>query len=637
MRKIFESVNIGALELKNRIVMPPMGTGFGNGDGTVSERMKRYYGRRAAGGAGMIIVEVTAAAPEGIGFPGCLGIWDDGFIAGLSELADEIKSNGARAALQIFHAGRQTRGAFIGTQPVGPSPVPWPPAGEMPRELGADEVHELVEKFSDATLRAKKAGFDAVEFHGAHGYLICQFLSPQSNRRTDEYGGKKPEQRAAFAVRIIRKTREKVGPDFPLLFRISAEERIKDGLTLEDTKVMAKLIEDAGADAVHVSAGNYGAMWWVIQPMMMERGCLVPLAEEIKKSVSVPVIAVGRFNDPEFAESILQEGKADLIAMGRALIADPDLPNKYRDGRYEEIRMCAACNVCADNFFVSGVNCMQNAEAGRETEREITPAAKKKKVVVIGGGPGGMEAARVCAVRGHDVTLVEKTDRLGGALNLAIIPPGKGELENLIRYYRATLEKLDVKIEFGKNSTVDDVKKGNPDVVIIATGGLPVIPEVAGLEKGVATAVEVLSGKAAIGRKVVVFGGSALGCEVALFLAEEGKEVTLLAKREKWGRNLSPSIKMGYYGPNFKKHKVNIITNAALDEVTEEGIYIKKEGKKQFVETDGVVLAAGFCADDRLYKSLKGKAPGVYAIGDCKRAGTIADAIHDAYDLCCRL
>ncbi|MEW5945923.1 MAG: NAD(P)/FAD-dependent oxidoreductase [bacterium] len=637
MKKIFAPVNIGRLELKNRIVMPPMGTGYANRDGTVSERLKKYYARRAAGGAGLIIVEVTAVAPEGIGFPCCLGIWDDGFIAGLSELAGEIKSNGARAALQIFHAGRQTRRAFIGTQPVGPSAVPWPPAGEMPRELGTGEVRGLVEKFSDAALRAKKAGFDAVEFHGAHGYLICQFLSPQSNRRTDEYGGRTPERRAAFALEIVGRTREKAGAHFPLLFRLSAEERIKDGITLNDSRVTAALLEDAGVDAIHVSAGNYGAMWWVIQPMMMERGCLVPLAAELRKHVSIPVIAVGRINDPELAESVLREGKADLIAMGRALIADPDLPNKFKDGRRDEIRMCAACNVCADEFFSSGVTCMQNAEAGRETERWIEPAAKRKNVVIMGGGPAGMEAARVCAIRGHDVTLVEKTGRLGGALNLAVIPPGKGELENLIRYYCAVLPKLGVKIEPGKAPTADDVRRRNPDVVIIATGGRPVIPEAAGAREKIVTAEEVLSGKAPAGARAAVFGGSALGCEVALFLAEAGREVTLIARRDKWGRNLSPSVRAGYYAPGFKRHNVNILTNAGLEEVTEEGVYIRMNGERQFVKADSVVLAAGFEPDGRIYESLKDAAPEVYAIGDCRKAGTIRDAVHEAYDLCRRL
>ncbi|MEW6202191.1 MAG: FAD-dependent oxidoreductase [bacterium] len=637
MGKIFEGIKIGALELKNRIVMSPMGTGFGGEGGVVSARIKKYYGRRAGGGAGMIIVEATAVAPEGVGFPGYLGIWDDKFILGLAELADEIKSNGARACIQIYHAGRQSREKYIGTQPIAPSAVPWSPAGEMPRELRIEEVNELVEKFADAALRAKKAGFDAVEIHGAHGYLICQFLSPQSNRRTDEYGGEKPEQRATFALKIIKRTREKNGEDFPLLFRISADEYIEGGLTLKDTKVMTKLFEDAGIDAVHVSAGNYGAMWWIIQPMMWERGCLVPLAEEIKKGLSVPVIAVGRFNDPKFAEKIIEEGKADIIAMGRALIADPDLPNKHRDGRLEEIRMCAACGTCADNLFVSGIKCMQNAEAGRETEFQIKPAAKKKKVIIVGGGPAGMEAARVCALRGHEVMLFEKGDRVGGALNLAVIPPGKDELENIVRYYSAVLKRLNVNIVLGKEFAEEDIKKEKPDVIIVATGGAPIVPEIKGVEKKAVTAGDVLSGAATAGRKVIVLGGGSVGCEAALFLAERGKEVTIVEVLKKWGRDLSPSVKMGFYMPNFKKRNVNIITDAVIEEVKEERVYIIKEGEKQFLDADTIVLAVGFNPDEKLYNSLKDKAPEVYAIGDCKKAGNIEDAIRGAYELCYQL
>lgn len=403
MSKLFEKIKIGNLELKNRIVMPPMGTQLANTDGTISARQIEYYAARARGGAGMVEVEFSTVDPVQFAALTQVRISDDRFMPGLAALASAIKSNGSRAAIQIHHPGRQASSRTTGAQPVAPSAIAGP-SPELPRELSVVEILELEERFAQAALWAKQAGFDAVELHGAHGYLLCQFLSPYSNQRQDDFGGD-TQRRARFPLEIVRKVRQRVGNDYPILFRLSADEHVEGGLTLNETRLIVQWLEEAGVDAISVSAANHASMEWSIQPMLMKPGCLVPLAAEIKKVVKVPVMVAGRINDPLVAERILEQGKADLVAVGRGLLADPDFPRKAKDGREREIIKCIACNTCYDQILrLQPIACLVNPEAGRELEKE-QKAVNPGRVVILGAGPAGLEAARVVALRGHQVTV----------------------------------------------------------------------------------------------------------------------------------------------------------------------------------------------------------------------------------------
>lgn len=349
LRKLFEPTRIGRMNLRNRIVMPPMMTGFSNPDGSISETNRAYYAERAKGGVGLIIVEATAVIPSGRGNPGGLNIYDDSFITGFKSLTDEVHRYGTKIAIQLMHVGRQAPSKFTGGQTVAPSAIPYE-GGEMPRELTLDEIEEIIEHFGEGARRAKDAGFDAVEIHGAHGYLLSEFLSPRVNKRSDKYGGDLAG-RAAIALEVVKQAKTKAGNDFPVLFRISADEYLPGGLTLGESCVIAQMLQEAGVDCMDVSAATHESMDMFIQPASVSQGCLVHLAESIKKVVDIPVITVGRIGNPLLAESILLQGKADLIAMGRSLIADPELPKKAMEGRLDEIRPCLACRHCLDKIF----------------------------------------------------------------------------------------------------------------------------------------------------------------------------------------------------------------------------------------------------------------------------------------------
>jgi len=627
--KLFEAIKIRNMELKNRIVMAPMGTHFSNKDGTVSEKQLNYYRRRAEGGSGLIIVEATSVDPYGENHLNELGIWDDKFIDGLSRLTESIHSQGAKSAIQIYHPGRQASSKHTGIQPVGPSAIRYFPAGEVPKELSQTEIAELVRKFGDGARRAKHAGFDAVEIHGAHGYLICQFLSPESNRRNDEYGGDE-SRRARFALEIIRSVRENVGEEFPVFFRFSASEYTESGLTLDETKRIAKSLEDNGVDVIDVSAGNYEQSTWMIQPMMLPRGCLAPLSEKIREVVRIPTIVAGRINDPELAEQILVDGKADLIALGRVLIADPDFPRKALEGKVDEIRRCVACNTCVDRLMENmEIKCTQNPEVGNENNFEIKPATKIKKVVVIGGGPGGLEAARVSAIRGHDVVLYEKEEKVGGKLRMLGRLPGREEWNTMIQYYLEQLDNHKINVRVRCEGTLETVKKEAADAVVVATGSKDRIESSPGI-KMASTAMDVLAGKIkAMGKRIVVVGGGIVGCEVACFLMSQGKAVTFLARKGKFWDHVGRSKKW-YLQPRFKSAGMEMIPFLNIEEIFPKGIKIVDiDGKSRYIEGDHIVIDVGTEKNTGLYEEIKAENIEAYLIGDSKEPNSMLNAIHE--------
>jgi 2,4-dienoyl-CoA reductase-like NADH-dependent reductase (Old Yellow Enzyme family)/thioredoxin reductase len=632
LTKLFEPIRIGRLELSNRIVMPAMSTNYGNADGTVSDRTRHYYAERARGGAGLIITETVCVAPGGKSTSREPCIYSDDFMPGLRSLVNAVHAYGSKIAFQLHHAGRQTNTAIAGTQPVAPSAIPCPLMREMPRELTTAEVEQLVEAFAQGARRAKEAGADAIELHGAHGYLISAFLSPLSNQRTDRYGGSL-QGRLRFALEIVERIKTLVGIDFPLLFRISVEEYLPGGLTLAETGEMARRLVEAGVHCLNVSAGSYGSFYQVMQPASTPRGCLVPLAEEIKKRVDVPVIAVGRINDPLLAEQILAEGKADLVALGRALIADPWLPKKAREGRFEDIRMCTACFHCGDTLAHEPwpMACAVNAAAGNEAESAITPAAQPKRVLVVGGGPAGMEAARVAALRGHRVVLYEEEDRLGGQLLLATRPPHKGELHNILIFLSAQMTRLGVEVRLRQKLTPELVSKLKPEAVVVATGSKPLRPDIPGSDgDNVAMAREVVAGRKAVGEKVVIVGGGQIGCETAELLAQQGKQVTIVEMLPQVGST------MGMHSRRILLRRLRQLgiameTKTRVLAITSTGCEVSRDDERRVLEADSVVLAVGAQPNREVVRELEDRGFHPYLIGDCAGGGRIVDAIADGF------
>lgn len=619
------------MEVRNRIVMPPMATGFASGDGSVTDRQVAYYEERARAGPGLIIVEISCIdAPVGRGLARQICIDRDAFIPGLARLASAIKRHGARAAIQLHHAGRQTSSRITGLKPVAPSPIPGR-EGEMPEELTIEGIKRLVDRFAQAARRAKEAGFDGVEVHGAHGYLVGQFLSPLSNKRQDEYGGSL-ENRARFLVEVIRAIRSEVGRDYPVWCRLSAVElNVEGGITLEETKTVARLAEEAGADAIHVSAHAAGVARR--PPMAQPPGAFVEYAEAIKKAVTVPVIAVGRIT-PEIGEEALRQGRADFVAMGRQLLADAHTVEKIASGRLEDIRPCLRCFYCLDSVGRrkgNGVGCTVNPTLGREREWAPLPAGKKKRVVVVGGGPGGMQAAVVAAQRGHEVVLFEQAEELGGQLILAAKPPFKDTIETYRQYLIGQVRKLGVGVRLRQKFTPDLLSELKPDVVILATGVRPFIPDIPGVRgENVLLASQVLCG-AVTGRRVAIIGGELVGCETALYLLDRGKQVTIMRR----GARLATRVNRSLREPMLERLRVKgatILTGVEYEEISSDGVMIKDSaGNRRMVGADTVVLATGARPDDELAKLLKGKVPKLVRVGDCVMPRGIREAVEEGY------
>lgn len=635
MRKLlWESFRIGHMELRNRIVMPPMVTQYASEEGYVTARSRNYYTARARGGVGLIIVEATYVDKPGQAFANQLAISDDKYILGLSYLVQAIHKEGAKAAIQLHHGGRVAKSAVSGNQPVAPSPVA-SLGGEIPKELSVEEIGTIVTKFADASVRAKKAGFDGVEIHGAHGYLIDQFISRTSNKRQDFYGGDL-QNRARLLIEILKAIRERAGKDLSIWCRINGQEYgVDGGTTLEESKQIACMAQDAGAAAIHVSA--FGPQ----SPTNLTTSTFVPaviadLAAEIKKVVEVPVIAVGRIT-PEAGERLLAEEKADLIAIGKGLLADPNLPNKLVSGRLEDITPCIVCMACLSDLRspdVLGIRCQINAALGREEEHRISQARKVRKIFVIGGGPAGLEAARVAALRGHQVVLYEKRSRLGGQLIQAAVAPHKDRIEPLIRYLQTQLINLGVRIELGKEVTAATIEDFNPEVVVCATGIKPMVPEIPGLDQiQVVQAGDVLEGKVEVGNRVVVLGGDSVACETAEFLADKRKKVTVTRRGAEMALNVEAVLRPSFLGRLVQKG-VTLLTEIRYNEVTSQGLVITtKDGQKRVIEADTIVLAVGSIPDTELYQEIKSRVPEVYLAGDCVEPRKIRNAIGDGYGI----
>jgi len=629
MKYLFKPFRIKHLEIPNRIVMPGLASFLIEDDGTITDKTIEHYRLRAAGGPGMVIVEACAVSPEGVVSPHQARIYDDRFIEGLAKIAQVMRAEGTVPAVQIHHGGRQISSKVIKRKPLAPSPLPCPTIRGEVEPLTRDKIQELVNKFADAAQRAVKAGFELIEIHGAHGYLVNQFLSRFSNIREDEYGGS-IEGRARFAIEIIREIRKRIGKDFPLSFKISAQEFVPNGLTVEESIEILKLLVQEGIDVVQVSAGNDATPEWIAQPMFMKKACLADSAHAIRKALDIPVMAVGRINDPIVAEQILAEGKADLICMGRGLLADPELPKKAREGRLEDIRTCIACNTCMESIFRRGrVECLVNPVLGREKELVLKPATQKKKVMVVGGGPGGLNVAWVAARRGHEVHLYERQEILGGQLVLGSITGYKKELLSLIKFQKRQITRFGVNLHLGQEVTPELIDKERPDVVILATGSSPSIPQVEGINKPiVALYPEALNTDDFKNLKVVIIGGGATGSEVALHLAEQDCDVTIVEMLPKIGAQLE-SMTRKVLLKRLKDHGVKILTETGLKRVEDHGVVVDKQGNETFLEADRVVVAIGTRPDNTLYDQIKSEGYEVHRIGDCLEPRSAKAAIYE--------
>ncbi len=640
--KLLSPIKINALELKNRMVMAPMATNHCTREGFVTQRLKDYYEERAKGGVALIVLEAGCISyPVGLSTAQQIGLYDDRQIPGAKELVEVIHKHGGKVAFQIHHAGHRATRGLTGYQPVSASETAdtgrWAQwiGGEPPRALTTSEVEELVEAYAAGAVRAKAAGADAVEIHGAHGYLVLNFLSPLYNQRTDKYGGN-VAGRTRFAQEIVQLIRQKVGSDFPIIFRISGEESVEGGLVLEETKVICSILEKAGVDVFDVVSGSHDAYQEVLPPADFAPGWRVYMAEAIKQVVSVPVMTTGRIQSPELAESILREGRADLIGLGRALICDPEFPGKLAQGRANEIRQCLACNQgCIDRLRTidldgnSLMTCLHNPMVGHEREFALRPAEVKKRVVVIGGGAAGMEAAVIAASRGHEVILFEKENALGGQTILAAIPPHKDEISNVTRYLESQLSRLGVKVKLGRAATPETVEQLKPDVVILAIGGTPVVPAIPGASRGnVVTAWDVLRGKET-GSRVVVAGGGMVGCETADFLAEKGKKVTVVEQLPVIAQDME-FVRRGMLLDRFAEYPVKVRTNVGIREMVGDGI-ITGDGEK--IAADTVVLDLGVLANREIEPALRGKSWSLYCVGDCDKPGNLMTGIHRAFHL----
>ncbi len=602
--------------------MAATGTSLADDEGYVTDRAIDYYVERAKGGVGLVVVKFTAVMEKARGSKNHMAAYDDKFIPRLRVLSNSVQQHGARVALQLGHHGndlslpRRQKGFLPGEQViVGPSPVAYVASGVMPHPLTRDEIHEVVEAFAQASWRAKEAGFDAVEFHGAHGYLISQFLSPYYNRRSDEYGGSL-ENRARFGSEILAAARKRVGPDFPLIMRMDGWDGYEGGFVLEEAVKVAPLFVEAGADALHISAGAREANHRQFLGYMQESGGLVCLAEAVKKVVPVPVITVGKLGDPALAEKVLEQGKADFIALGRPLVADPYWARKIREGRSEEIRSCIYCNNCVGSGSYKGWSCTVNPSVLREKEFKIKPASKVKHVMVIGGGLTGMEAAKVCSQRGHKVALFEKTGALGGQWNIACQQEYKGHFATVTQRLKEEMNKAGVRTILHTEVTEELVRRENPETVIIATGATPANLSVRGANgENVVQANDVICGNVQVGDKVVVIGGRYVGMEVAITLARQGRNVSLVTRR-KMGREVRKATRLMFM-EMLIEHGVKLYPYSEVLEIGENGVVAVNEGDLFFLKANTVILAVGAVPEKGLIDRLRPIVPEVYPIGDC--------------------
>lgn len=628
-KKLFSPIKIGSMELKNRLVMPPMVRNYASLKGLVTEQYLDHIESIAKGGVGMLILEASYITEQGKGFLNELGIHNDKVIPGLNKLAKVAHKHKAKIGIQLYHAGRQTSSATTGMPLVAPSPIPCPLMQGNPKQLTKKEIKQIVQQFADAAARAQKAGLDFVELHGAHGYLITQFLSPFSNKRKDEYGGSF-ENRFRFAKEIVEAVRAAVGDKYPVTIRLSADEMVPGGLRAGDVAKIAAELEKLGVDAIHISVGNYAsyAQGYLIPPMVMDDGLLIKYAQVIKEAVNIPVITVGKIRTAKMGENAIKKGYADMVAIGRTLLADPEWPNKVKNNQLETINPCIACNQgCIQRLF-SGqqVWCTTNPATAREKLFKTT-SKKKRTVVIIGGGPAGLSAARTAASRGDKVILFEKNRSLGGQLPLAAAAPNRPGWEELLRALIRDVKHLGVAVKLGIEPTADEVKQLKPNQVIIAVGSSANQPKISGLNNVYAVnSRDVLSKKFRLKGAVVVVGGGCAGAQTAEYIADKHHKVTIIEMGQDIALDAPLEDRALLLGRLAQK-KVKILTKTMVIGFEKNKVIVLRGKKKDVLPAKTVVLCLGSHSNNSIAKVMKKVCKNVVIVGDARKPRRVTEAM----------
>ena len=655
---LFSPIELGPVTVSNRIMFAPHGQALASQDNLPTERQVYYFAERAKGGVGLIILGGSLVMPNSIGFPFRNLVSDERAIPGYRKIAQAIHDHGGKVFAQLSHQGRQADSRNSREPLWAPSPIPCPYGREMPKEMEKEDFEELIENNVKGAQNLQEAGFDGIEVYSAHGYMLSQFLSPHTNKRTDEYGGSL-ENRVRLHKEIIATIRKKVGKELAIGLRINGDDFTPGGLATNELREAAKILADTGELCyISVSGGTYCSMLMIIPDLNFPLGIYVPLSAAIREVVNISVVCVGRIVDPVQAEKILQDGQADMIAMTRALVCDPEWANKAREGRFEEIRQCVGCNqgCVARTSLGFSISCIQNPTVGNEKEwgmGTLKAALNRKRVMVIGAGPGGMEAARVTVMRGHDVTIYEKDDELGGQFNiLTKNVKTREEMGGIIRYLSNQIKKLGVKIKLGLEVDAELIYRERPDIVIIATGSTPsrtgyspAKPDVDKLpgadQDNVTTYWEVLKGEVEIGQNVVIIDErSDDRCTgTAEFLAEKGKKIKIITRLPYVGMSLPP----GSSGPDYQRlltMGVEFFPFTAVkaiegNTIVTYNVYSKQEQRIERIDT--VVLVGYNDPNKNLYHALKGKVKELYAVGDCVAPRNCIDAIFDAHKIARRI
>jgi 2,4-dienoyl-CoA reductase-like NADH-dependent reductase (Old Yellow Enzyme family)/thioredoxin reductase len=634
-KKLLESININGMELKNRISMAPMFTKYASESGEVTEKFIEYILRRARSGVSLIILENTCINWEqGRIYGNPIAIHDDRFIPALNELVKRVHRYDVKIIPEIHHVGRQVFSSNLeGRPPLAPSAVKSKVGGDMPKAMTEAEIEETIEDFAEAALRAKKAGFDGVELHGAHGYLIQEFISPLTNKREDKWGGSF-KNRCRFAVEIIRRTRKKVGDDFPLFLRMSAEESSPGGLTLAEGIKYAKVLENEGIDCLDVTHGNYESLkHFPMQGDPFDQ--LVYLSEAVKKEVSIPVIAVGSLGfDPEIAVNVVEEDKADLINFGREILADPDLADKIIKGNYKDIKPCIRCNECTGSIDTGKyLACAVNPELGYEYQNKENKSKNQKRIVVVGAGPAGLQFSITASDLGHKVTLLEKNDYIGGLSKIASIPEYKNpELTSLLAYYYRMLKKQGVDLKLSTEADAEIIKEFNPDLVVLAVGSKAIKLPVPGAEKSKIAVEKMLDDGEGLGKNICIIGGSGVGLDAAMFLREKNKNVTVLEMKDTIAEELSPMLGV-HLRELVDQNNIKVLTSHKVKEIKDNAVVVENNGVEKKINCDDVLSAVGFkrIDDSKWIAELEEEGYKVVSLGKSNGCGHIMEATRDGY------
>lgn len=629
-KHMFEPIQIGPMTVNNRFVVPPMSNNFAIASGELSERSLAYYQERAKGGFGLITIEATVIDRTAKGGPRKHCLFDDSQIGALKKVVDACHVYGSCVMVQLQQAGPEGSAKAAGHPLKSASRIQASSKKDIPLEMTTEQIYELVEMYGDAAMRAKKAGVDAVEIHMAHGYLVSSFISQQTNKRVDEFGGCF-ENRMRLPRLIVENIRRKVGHNIAVLARINCSDEVRGGITIDDATAVAAYLEDIGIDGIDVSRSLHLKDEYMWAPTTIHQGFNIEYVKRIKEVVDVPVITVGRYNDPYLPELVVKKGFADLIAMGRQSIADPHFPNKAAGNKLEEITPCIAClQGCVGNMFCGQpIECLVNPFVGYESQLDEKTKAPKN-IVVVGGGVGGMFAAFNLAKRGHLVTLYEKDSVLGGQMRLAAVPPGKGDITNMVRNYIVLCEKYHVDVHLNTEVNEDMIREMNPDVLIIATGASPLHPSIKGIDNTI-DAIDVLDGMKQCGQKVLVIGGGLVGCETADYLGEHGFDVSLVEAREDIAMDIVGEHKI-YLLENFKENHVDVHVDCKVLEIKENGVIVEQGGQKQELSRfDSIVLALG----SQAYQPFDSEnlAKEVYVLGDAIKARRAIDATREAREI----